>query len=147
MENKQKVFVIGDVHGDFKGLGVILKFLTQNNHTDKNDVLIVAGDCGFVWTDSNSERKERKHLCSFPITIMVVLGNHENYDIIEKFETTYKYGAECYKDNSSDIYYIKNGEVLTIGDKRIWTYGGGLSIDKDYRLHYGKSTWHTESAR
>lgn len=145
MENKQRIFVIGDIHGDFKGLGVILKFLTKNNQTTKEDVLIVAGDCGFVWTNSNNEKKERKHLDSFPITIMVVLGNHENYDIIETFETVKKFGAECYKDNASEICYIKNGEVLEIGDKRIWTYGGGLSIDKEYRLYYDKientKTW------
>lgn len=145
MKNEPRTFAIGDIHGDFTGLNVILKFLTSNNKTTKDDVLIVAGDCGFVWTDSQGERKKRKHLDSFPITIMVVLGNHENYDIIETFETVYKFGAECYKDNESEICYVKNGEVLEIGNKRIWTYGGGLSIDKDYRLYYDKientKTW------
>lgn len=140
-----KVFVIGDVHGDFAGLNIILKWLTSNNKTSKEDVLIVAGDCGFVWTNSQGEKKKRKHLDSYPITILVVLGNHENYDIIETFETTNKFGAECYKDNASEICYVKNGEVLTIGKKRIWTYGGGLSIDKEYRLYYdkieGTKTW------
>ena len=37
MKNELRTFVIGDIHGDFTGLNVILKFLTSNNKTTKDD--------------------------------------------------------------------------------------------------------------
>mgnify|MGYP003324460284 CR=1 FL=1 len=52
---------------------------------EKKDVLFVAGDAGFInsYETSDSKQKRIKHLNSLPFIIIVVLGNHENYDVID----------------------------------------------------------------
>ena len=135
---ERSIYVIGDIHGDYKIIDA--RFGELQNSSSKHDVLFVAGDAGFINSYENEESKSFriKHLNSLPFIIIVVLGNHENYDIIESLETTTIFNGECYKEEGVDVYYAKNGQIFDIDGTKIFTFNGGLSVDKQQRLEYEK---------
>ncbi len=115
------IYVTGDLHGDLK------TFKKRKLHKlKKGDKLIVTGDFGFVFDDSDEEIKKRDWLKKQKCEILFVDGAHDNHSLIDTFETTNLYGsiAKCIDDN---IYCLMRGEVYTIEDKTIFTFGSGLS--------------------
>lgn len=148
---KKEVYVIGDAHGDYEGFHTLVSKLEKKKGKplDENDVLIIAGDAGFVFDYDNpwfKQRKKRmKNFNKYPFSILVVLGNHENYDEIYKFSKSEIFGMRTYKEYGVNIHYIENGEKGVINGKTFWFYGGGLSIDKYrrdiYEMQTGKKVW------
>jgi hypothetical protein len=110
----------------------------------EDDVLIVLGDLGLVWDDnSNATLKyTNKYLKERGITLLSVLGNHENYDRIEQYPQTNFYGGKVYRV-SSNISFMKNGELFDIQGHKFAVFGGAYSIDK-YRRTEFKSWWSQE---
>ena len=141
----RSIYVIGDIHGDYKIIDARFGDLIPTNGV--KDVLFVAGDAGFINSFENENSKEQriKHLNSLPFTIIVVLGNHENYDIIESLPECSIFNAKCYIEDGVEVYYAKNGQVFDIDGTKIFTFNGGLSIDKEKRLEhekqFGKKFW------
>ena len=80
------IYVIGDIHGDFRLLEARFSDVINSKNIVKNDVLFVAGDAGFINSYENEDSKSKRiaQLNKLPFIIIVVLGNHENYDICEK---------------------------------------------------------------
>ena len=134
----REIYVIGDIHGDYKIIDA--RFEKSTSNCDKKDVLFVAGDAGFINSYENQDSKALriKHLNSLPFIIIVVLGNHENYDIIESLPSTEIFGGKCYKEDGVDVYYAKNGQIFNIDGTKFFTFNGGYSIDKEQRLSYEK---------
>ena len=137
MSNERSIYVIGDLHGDYDLIDAKLGDCHLTS-TEKKDVLFVAGDAGFInsYETKESINKRAQHLNALPFIIIVVLGNHENYDIIEKLPVTCVFNGNCYKEDGVDVYYAKNGQIFDIDGTKIFTYNGGLSIDKDQRIAY-----------
>ena len=148
---ERNIYVIGDIHGDYTILDARFGDLVTSFNFEKKDVLFVAGDAGFVNSLENSESKANriKHLNALPFIIIVVLGNHENYDVIESFPETSIFEGKCYKEEGVDVYYAKNGQIFNIDGTKIFTFNGGLSVDKQHRLelqekHNIKFWWEQE---
>lgn len=133
---ERNIYVIGDIHGDYTILDARFGDLASSFPCPKNDVLFVAGDAGFINSYENSESKANriKHLNSLPFIIIVVLGNHENYDVIESLPEATIFEGKCYKEDGVDVYYAKNGQIFNIDGTKIFTFNGGLSVDKNIRL-------------
>lgn len=155
---KKRVFIFGDVHGINNSFLNMLesiknKYKIEQNEPKKNNIIIIAGDCGFCFYGNSiyfpkairdAEIEKRKKLSKLPFTFVCVLGNHENYDYIYSLPDAQIFGAKAFKEKGIDnIFYLKNGEILRINNKKIWTFGGGLSIDKKYRLE-NVSWWKDE---
>ena len=144
---ERQVYVIGDIHGDFNILEARFGDVRSSFNVEKKDVLFVAGDAGFVNSYENAESKQKRiqNLNSLPFIIIVVLGNHENYDIIESFDEVSIFDGKCYKEKDVDVYYAKNGQIFNIDGYKYFTFNGGLSIDKEQRLQmqekYGIKFW------
>ena len=134
----RNIYVIGDIHGDFNIIDARFDVESQSLKKCKDDILFVAGDAGFInsFEDENSKSNRIKHLNSLPYTIIVVLGNHENYDIIESLPETTIFEGKCYKEDGVDVYYAKNGQIFNIDGIKFFTFNGGLSIDKERRLKH-----------
>ncbi len=144
-----RIFVCGDTHGmsaDTKKLNT-KNFPEQKNLT-KSDVLIQLGDFGWVWYPLG-ENKEQEYwldwLTEKNYTLAVVLGNHENYNIIEALPIEKKWGNEvrALKRSKGSIYFLKRGGVYTINDKKILAIGGAESIDRASRIE-NVSWWKQE---
>ena len=115
------IYVTGDLHGDIKA------FKKRKLHRlKKEDKLIVTGDFGFVFDDSEEEIKKRNWLKKQKCEILFVDGAHDNHSLIETFETVELYGSLA-KHIEDNIYCLTRGEVYTIEDKTIFAFGSGLS--------------------
>lgn len=134
-----KIFVTGDVHRT-----EIDKFINfANNHKDltKEDYLIVAGDFGAIW-DANEDSQILNLYNDFPWTTLWVDGNHENFDLLEQYDSEEWHGGLVQRNNKSVIHLMR-GQVYTIDNVTLFTMGGAASIDKAYRVE-GKSWWKQE---
>jgi len=139
------IYVTGDTHSS------VIERISKNNclkHKlpllEENDILIVLGDLGVVW--SKDSYKQIKYINQYlkrrGIKIYSVLGNHENYDIINNLPVVNHYGGKCYKI-SDNMYFLKNGELFNMEENKLAVFGGALSIDKEFRKE-GKSWWSQE---
>ncbi|MGL4991121.1 MAG: hypothetical protein ACRC57_08200 [Sarcina sp.] len=136
------IFLTGDLHG----LKEIHKLDEKNfpigKTLTKEDYLIVLGDFGLIWNNSKEEINWRDWLNNKPWTTLFVDGNHENFNLLNEFETVIFKGAKAHKIAKS-IYHLKRGEILEIDNKRFFLFGGATSIDKLYRQE-GLSWWKEE---
>jgi len=139
------VYLTGDTHGD------VISRVSKRNCKKNNlpilqngDILIVLGDLGLVWSDKADAtlKYTNKYLKDRNITLLSVLGNHENYDRIENLPQTNFYGGKVYRV-SSNISFMKNGELFNIEGIKFAVFGGAKSIDKVYRKE-GVSWWSQE---
>lgn len=75
------VYVTGDVHGraEYGASRFAFKSWPLGRTLTRDDVVIVAGDFGFVWDGSNAERYWLDWFESKPWTTCFVDGNHENH--------------------------------------------------------------------
>lgn len=141
--NYNRVFIRGDTHGDFSWLPV----WCEENHTTKNDALIILGDAGIMYygLTSDRERMLKKFIAKQPITLLCVRGNHEarpaNYTSTTYFEIweddpvvpTGVYFESSYPN----IKYFADGSTPLINKRRFLIIGGAYSVDKEYRQLMG----------
>ncbi len=105
--------------------------------TDK-DCLIICGDFGFVWNDSQKEKALLNKIGSKRFKTLFVDGTHENFDLLDRYPVTELYGGKV-RQISGNLYHLMRGEIYTIEDKTFFTFGGGESQDKEFRKENG--TW------
>lgn len=130
------IYVTGDMHGDKTRMNAILKRL------GKKDILIVLGDFGFIWDGNKKEREYLEYLGSRKCTVCFIDGTHENYDLIAKSrQTMWKKGLV--HRISGNCLHLCRGQIFYIDRFKIFTFGGGESVDKDMRIE-GKTWWKQE---
>lgn len=131
------VYITGDTHGDLSFFkNPKLKKLTED------DTLIICGDFGFLWDNSEKEKKALEALAKKKYTICFVDGAHENYDILNKYQP-YRYkGGNAHKIGPN-IYHLLRGEIFTFDKKTFFCMGGGECPDDEMREE-GISWWKDE---
>jgi predicted phosphodiesterase len=137
-----RIFITGDTHRniDTKKLNTA-NFPEQKNLT-KQDYLIICGDFGMVWDNSEEEVLLRKWLDKKNFTTLFVDGNHENFDLLKKCPVRqWKGGRVSYISKS--IIHLKRGQIFNINGHTLFTMGGASSIDKYLRTE-GKTWWKEE---
>ena len=139
-KGKQMIYITGDTHGR----NDVLKL--RNNTTllnsNKEDYLIIAGDFGGVWDGNWQDRVVQSFYNEQLYTTLFIDGNHENFDLLIQYPVDYWNGGKVHRI-SEKIIHLMRGQVFTIADKSIFTFGGGLSIDKIYRTP-GLNWWPQE---
>ena len=85
-----------------------------------NDYIIIAGDFGGVWDNSNEEKYWIKWLNQKKFTTLFIDGNHENYDLLSKFDITEWHGGKV-QFISDNIIHLMRGQVYKIDGKSIFT--------------------------
>jgi hypothetical protein len=130
------VLITGDIHAtiDFKKIAEFRRKFKEMFTRD--DILIIAGDFGFIWTDEpNGE--EKFYLKWFdenaPWTTIFIDGNHENHPRLNAYPVTEYRGAKVHQISES-VYHVLRGEVLSIDDLKILCLGGADSHDKFWRV-------------
>ncbi len=75
------IYVTGDVHGrvEYGSSRFAFRNWPLGRILTRDDVVIVAGDFGFVWDGSNAERYWLDWFESKPWATCFVDGNHENH--------------------------------------------------------------------
>ena len=135
----KKVWVCGDTHGMIDIAKVWYWIATEE--LTKDDIIIVAGDFGFIW-GHKFKLALTQAFEKFKGEVCFVDGNHENFDILETLPIENRYGGKVRKVKDR-VYNLLRGEVYTIEDKKIFTFGGGASCDKWRRTEF-VSWWSQE---
>lgn len=131
----KRIFVCGDIHGDFGGL--VSRVCQSYSFTDT--LVIVAGDCGFGFEKFNyyvnTYNRFAGKLRKANNWIVFVRGNHDDseYFSAEKIHFT---RFRCVPDYS----------VIQACDHNILCVGGAVSIDRMKRIRRDESRIHQETA-
>ena len=91
--------MVGDVHGCFENLNIILK-AHQNL-----DAAIVCGDYG-IWNDFSPQNIPETYNIDYPCPVYFVDGNHENHAALDTYER-----GKIHKI-IGNLYFCAYGSVL-----------------------------------
>lgn len=136
------IYITGDTHGWLNITKLNNSNFKEQETMTKNDYVIVCGDFGLVWSNSEEELWWRNWLHKKTFTTLFVDGNHENFDTINKYPVSTWNGGKIHFINDS-IIHLMRGQVFTIEGKKFFTMGGASSIDKQFRKE-GVSWWREE---
>lgn len=132
-----RIFITGDKHGTFTPLFG----LAEKNELLESDILIIAGDAGYVWKDDYKYTVESLEQV-FPGTVAFIDGNHENHAVLNRTEISLWNGGRVHR-MSDRVYHLMRGEIYNIYSSTFFTFGGARSVDKD-RREEGVSWWKEE---
>lgn len=136
------IYITGDIHGSLDIQKLNTTLFPEQKQLTKNDYLIILGDFGLTWNDSEETKYWLKWLEDKTFTTLFIDGNHENFDALYKYPVVEYLGGRTHKLRSS-IYHLMRGEIFTIEGLKFFAFGGGISIDKAYRVE-GRSWWPQE---
>lgn len=139
-----RIFMTGDVHNSISVSKFNMRNFPIQKDLSKEDLVIVAGDFGFPWTDGES--KEDTYWLDWlndrSFTTLFVDGNHENFNALEEYpEDTFK-DAKVHRLRDS-VFHIQRGETMVLNGLKFLFMGGAHSVDKAFRKE-GVSWWSQE---
>lgn len=140
-----RLFITGDLHGEIEIKRLNAKNWPTGKTLCKEDVLLVAGDFGLAFRGNKAENYWLDWLEDKQWTTLFIDGNHENFPLLLSYPEDEKFGGPVGVLRPSVLHLKKRGHVYSVGSKRIWCFGGALSVDKDGRVE-GKSWWPQEEA-
>lgn len=126
------IYITGDLHGEMKRFDD-----SQIRRLKKGDTLIICGDFGFIWDGGTQEENVLKKLGKKKYNILFVDGTHENFNLLEKYPVTQWNGGNVH-NISGNVYHLMRGQIYELEGKKIFTFGGGSSSDKQLRIDMGK---------
>lgn len=134
-------FVItGDTHREYGRMIEIYNVMKK--YDTKEKYICVAGDFGYLFENDFSEHQLLNDIEKQDFTVIVIPGNHENYEEFKKYEVVNFHGAKAYKIRNN-ILYICRGEIFELGGKSFFCMSGGNSVDR-YMRRENISWWKDE---
>lgn len=129
------ILLTGDIHRltDYKRLTNI-----KDKNMTREDYVIVLGDFGFPWNNSEKEKEAFQEICNKRFTVLFVDGNHENHDLLDRMEVETWNGGKIHR-LSDNVIHLMRGQIFNLNGIKIFTFGGADSIDKHFRVPY--VTW------
>lgn len=134
------IYVTGDTHG--KATRFSAHKWKFGKTLSRDDIVIVAGNFGFVWDGSKTDSYWLDWFESKPWTTCFIDGNHENHDLLSRYPV--------FTWNQGDVHVVRphvlhlmRGEVYSIDGTTIFTMGGASSHDMEFRKE-GKTWWRSE---
>lgn len=120
---KQPVYIMADHHGALDIFQSTLKAHDAINHC----VIILAGDVGLGGRSDVHHQEDYENLNNFllerHIKCYMVRGNHDDPSYFNEE-----------KINFTNVKAVPDYSVITVGDDHILCVGGGISIDRRYRI-------------
>ena len=127
------IFVTGDMHGQIARFDdPALRKLKEK------DTLLICGDFGFLWDGSKEEMNVLKKLAKKKYNICFVDGTHENFNMLSRLKIKKWNGGKVHQV-APNIFHLLRGQVFTIEDQTVFTFGGGESPDIEIRFEM--DTW------
>lgn len=136
------IYITGDIHGDIDIAKLTSKNFSDGKKLTSSDYVIICGDFGLRWDNSKGERHWLKWLDRKPWTTLWIDGNHENFDMLNKYPVEKWNGVNVHKITDK-IIHIMRGSVFELEGHKFFAFGGAESHDKEYR-QLGKSIWNEE---
>lgn len=136
------IYVTGDIHGYIDIDKLSPDNFPEGKTLTHNDYLIICGDFGLLWEDSDTEHYWLGWLDSMPWTTLWIDGNHENFDILADYPTE-EWNGGVIQRITDNILHLCRGHIFDIDGSRIFAFGGAESHDKEFRIE-GESYWKQE---
>lgn len=136
------VFITGDTHIPIDITKLNTKNFLQQKQMTKEDIVIICGDFGGVWSGAGEDKHWQKWLEMKSFTTCFVDGNHENFDLLNAYPTELWNGGSVHKIVPSVIHLMR-GQMFNIQGDKYFTMGGAASHDKHLRKD-GISWWSQE---
>ena len=134
-------FVCGDTHCDIDIQKLTSRCFDAKN-LNKSDYVLICGDFGCVWDGWKSDKYIQRWYDKKPWTTLFVDGNHENHDLLNEYPLVQWNGGLVHKISDS-IIHLTRGQVYTINDRKVFTFGGASSHDVEWRTA-GVNWWYKE---
>lgn len=137
------IYATGDTHGIMDAWKLLKEYFEDRKKLTRDDYVIVCGDFGILW-DKKLTEQHRRFWRNEPYTVLFCDGNHENFNMLNSYEEDYWNGGKVHiiEDN---VIHLMRGQIYKINNKKFFAFGGGTSIDKEYRVE-GLSWWPEEIA-
>ena len=119
------IYLLSDLHGDFSMSG-LKEYLSL---CDENDLLIILGDIGLAFENTELNRKFTDSFLAIDKKIAFVDGNHENFDYLYSFPEEEWNGGQVHR-LTENIVHLKRGYIYTIEEKTFFVFGGCKSSAK-----------------
>ncbi len=124
------IYITGDTHG--RPARLSRESMPFAEVWGKRDTLIVCGDFGYLMNNTKREELFLRELSFRPYTICFLDGNRENFDLLEKIKPTLWRGGLVHRLRPNVIHLMR-GQIFELEGQRLFTFGGGCSIDRDRR--------------
>lgn len=136
------IFITGDTHRirDIEKLEP--EQFPEQELLTRDDYLIIAGDFGAVWSGDAQDDEILEYHDFKNYTTLFVAGNHENYDLLEKYPVEIWRGGKVRRIREN-VLQLMNGQIFEIDGKTLFIMGGATSVDKILRKE-GISWWPQE---
>lgn len=105
--------LLGDSHGSFKSI-------FDWNNGNENSIAIHVGDSCYPEIEI---KKFSRRLKNKNNKLFIIRGNHEYFDLFDR--------EAIFEDS---VFYCKDYTILNINDKNLLLVGGGISLDRQYRI-------------
>ena len=136
------IYITGDTHIPIDIHKLSMTNFREQKEMTKQDYVIICGDFGGIWNNSNEDKYWLDWLKDKNFTTLFVDGNHENFNLLNEYPVTEWGGGKVHFINDSVIHLMR-GQVYTINKLKFFTMGGATSIDKENRVE-NKSWWKEE---
>jgi predicted phosphodiesterase len=138
-----KFYVVGDTHGDLSFASKVCKAAERDGVT----TIFQVGDFG-IWSKKDEDNyfldKLNENAGLRGVHWYVTLGNHENYDMVEEFQSVATGSFIPVREN---ITVLGNKTaVFELQGVKFGSVGGAVSIDREMRIE-GKSWWPQENTK
>ena len=143
-----KIFAIGDIHGDFKPIRKFYNYLKINKQEpDNSDTLICLGDFGANFFFNHRDEQFKEKIKKYNFTYFVIRGNHEERPEIcaernpAEWHTETFFGGQVWVENKYPYikYAMDRPHPYSIHGHFTYIFPGAYSVDKFYRLDNGWS--------
>ena len=130
-----KICVCGDCHGE-KDLDKLrpefMPYYSSGIHANEVNIMFIAGDAGFIWYGDERDNKVLNQIKNFPYIMLVIAGNHENYDIIDNMPIEEWNGIKV-RRVTNNCFYLVSPQIFTLNNKTFFIMNGASSIAKSLR--------------
>lgn len=90
----------------------------------------------------SDRRKKINWVSKQPFNLLFIDGNHENFDLLNAYPIEDWHDGKVHRIKHN-VLHLMRGQVYDILGKKIFTFGGANSVDKEYRT-IGSSWWKEE---
>lgn len=129
-----KLGLIGDIHGNHRWLSRQLSILSERGVR----AIVQLGDLG-IWGDPRSDQALVRAIDACPVDFVVVLGNHENYDLVETLPVN-EAGIRMF----GQAIVLPRVHRMDVDGRSALFVGGAASVDVRWR-EPGRTWWPQEA--
>lgn len=129
------IYVTGDLHGHIDISKLNTRNFSEQKYLTKKDYLIICGDFGLIFDNSNQELYWRKWIENKNFTTLFCDGNHESFELLNQYPVEQWNGCKIHRISDS-IIHLMRGQVFIIDGLKFFVMGGAVSVDKKFRKEH-----------